>query len=123
MKYKFVIGGSDVDFYRASYQDVDMCDDVVYLSKVLQTESKILNSIYNHHFGATLNRHFQIPFKSIWNKFYLKNKFDKNENVCFLLFSQYVNYIQYGILEAIRKRYPNCKIVCFFQKFCYNISV
>lgn len=114
MNYKFVIGGSDVDFYKISYKDIDNLENAVYLSNMISSENKFIKRLYDHHFG-NINKHFDLPFKSIWNSSYLKNDFDKDDNICFVLFSHYVNYIKYGLIKYLRKTYPNCKIVCFYQ--------
>lgn len=114
MNFKYVIGGSDADFYKISYKDIEKLDNAVYLPKLLSNESKLTKWIYEHHFGR-LNKYFDLPFKSIWNKHYLKNDFDKNDRICFVLFSSYLNYVKYGLLKYLRKKYPNCKIGCFYQ--------
>ena len=42
MKYKFVIGGSDTDFYKVSYKDIDKLENAVYLSKMMSSENKFI---------------------------------------------------------------------------------
>ena len=114
MKYNFVIGGSKADFYKISYKDIDKLNNAIYLTERISSQNKIVRRLYGHHFGR-LNNYIDLPFKSVWNRQYLKNGFNKTDNICFLLFSSYVNYMNYGLTKYLRKKYPNCKIVCFYQ--------
>ena len=118
MKYKYVICGTpNMDLYKVSYADIAKTDNAVYLSDQIQSKSKLLNWLYTRHFGQRINKIINLPFKGIWNRLYYKNKFDKkdSESVCFVLFPSYLEYIKYGLIKDIRKDYPGCKIVCFYQ--------
>lgn len=115
MNYKYVVGSSTEKFYQISYGDLDQCSDAVYLSKQLQTNSGVLNFLYNRHFGVRLNRIFCMPFKAIWNPLYFKNPFDRSDKICFVIFVGCLYLDQYGLLRYLRKTYPLCKIVCFCQ--------
>lgn len=118
MRYKYVIRGvPKVEFYKLSYSDIEKTDNAVYLCDEIQTNSKVLNWLYTRHFGERINKVVDLPLKGIWNRLYYKNDFDKkdSESICFVLFPSYLEYVKYGLIEDIRKDYPGCKIVCFYQ--------
>lgn len=122
MKYNFVICGSpNMELYNVSYFDIKGMSNALYLSDNIQTTSKFLNKLYMHHFGPRANKFFDLPFKGIWNKLYYKNRFDNNSNICFILTAYYLKFIKYGLIKDIRKQYPNCKIVYFYQDLAKKI--
>ena len=118
MKYKYVVCGTpNMDLYKVSYADLAKTDNAVYLCSPIQSDSKVLNWLHKRHFGVRINKIINLPFKKIWNRFYYKNDFDKKDSssICFVLSASYMKYEKYGLIEDIRKDYPNCKIVCFYQ--------
>lgn len=115
MGYKYVIWGSSNDFYLQSYKDVFNKENIEYLNGKIQTKSKFLNFIYTHHFGERINKIIKLPFKSVWNPLYFKNKFRKSDKICFILFCPPLLNKEYKIVKYLRKKYKDCKIVIFMQ--------
>lgn len=115
MNYKYVIGGSSTDFYVASYSDVMNDYAIEYHKYPVEKVNPILKFLWSKHFSPKINNVVNLPFKSIWNPVTLKHGFDKNDNICFMLFSNYTSYIDLNLYSYWRKKYPNCKIVMFFQ--------
>lgn len=115
MNYKYVVGSSTEKYYQVSYGDLEHCSDAVYLSRLIQTDSGVLNALYNRHFGVRLNRIINMPFKGVWNQLYFKNPFERSEKICFVIFAGRLYLDQYGLLHYLRNTYRNCKIVCFCQ--------
>lgn len=122
MEYKFLIGGSNNDYYIVSYRDIMQMDNVTYCREFLQSDSKLLKWIYTHHFGVGMNRFVELPFKSVWNRFYLKNSFSHEDQLCILLFANYLQLERFGLVEFLRKRYPNARIVCFYQDIAATVK-
>lgn len=122
MKYKYVVGGAQNDFYLASYADIMDRDDIVYRRSEMDGNNRILSILREKHFSKRINSIVDLPGKSIWNSLYFKNSYDCNEKVCFILFARYISNIQYGMISNLRKRYPKCKIVCFFQDLVSTIG-
>lgn len=115
MEYKYVICGGAQDFYKVSYADISEQENAVYLTDILQTKSKVLHFLFDHHYGRRINKYINLPLKNIWSSLFFRNSFPKEEKVCYIIFSGYETYIKYGLLDALKKRHPNCKIVCFYQ--------
>lgn len=111
-KYKFVVAKPNYgDVYDYCYKDLEVVDNVDLLNRYITFKSKFEEKIYYKHFTKKYN----LPFKSIWNNRYYKNKYDKNDNVVFVMHSHPVNIYKYGLLKNIKKRYPNSHVVLFLN--------
>lgn len=115
MKYKYVIGGSSEDYYVASYNDIINMEGVEYHEKMVSSTNPLVDFLYRKHFSPKINSIINLPGKAFWNRFILRHKFDKNDSICFILFSYYTSGIELGLFDYWRKEYPNSKIVLFFQ--------
>lgn len=122
MEYKYVVGGSENDYYEAAYADVKRDPEAVYDDTLIPFKSRIVNFLYNHHFGVRINAIIDLPGKGIWNRFYLKNDFSRDDNICFVLFTRYLPLVRYGLLRYLRKHYPNCRIVLFYQDLAAKVK-
>ena len=122
MEYKFLIGGSDNDYYIVSYRDIMQMDNVTYCREFPQSDSKLLKWIHTHHLGVRMNRFVELPFKSVWNRFYLKNSFSHEDQLCILLFANYLQLERLGLVEFLGKRFPNARIVCFYKDLAATVK-
>lgn len=122
MEYKFVVGGAENDYYEAAYADVKRDSEAVYVDTLIPFKSGLINFVYNHHFGVRISRIVNLPGKSLWNRFYLKNDFSRDDKVCFVLFTRYLPLVRYGLLKYLRKHYPKCKIVLFYQDLAAKVK-
>ena len=115
LNYKYIIGGSPNDYYDACYSDVINCPEVEYFRTPIDGANPVLRFLFNRHFGGKINLFIDLPGKSFWNRYMLKGNQKKTDKVCFLLFSHYLQYVDLGFISHLRRTYPNCKIVMFFQ--------
>ena len=117
MKYKYVIAGADNDFYDVAFEAVrNKHEDITYLRTPMELSPPIIRFLRDRHFGRRINMIVNLPFKSIWNRFMFNNPYTKSDDLCFVIFgANYVQYVELGVFESLRKRYPGCKIVCYFQ--------
>lgn len=114
MNYKYVVGGSTSDFYVVSNKDLENLKDVKYIVGNIEFKNKFTRFLYRFHHSMKLNKIINLPFKSLWNKYYLNNEFDKNDKICFLVNSSVLKLQKSGMLTYLRQQYKNCKIVLFF---------
>ena len=109
MKYNYVIFGSEVDFLRVSYSDLSDVNFAKYLYKRIDSDSTVLTKLYQLHTSPVTNKLFQLPGKELWNKVAFTGSFENKKPICFLFFPR-SRWLQNGIIEYLRKKYPNCKI-------------
>lgn len=113
--YNFVVFGTDWDLYKASYSDVTKMNNVRYISTPYDFRSPVAKFLYRCHWSPVINKLVNLPFKSIWNSGYYKFDFDNDNPICFVFFSNWCEYEKNHFVKYLRKRYPNSKMVCFFQ--------
>ena len=115
--------------YNFVYLDVKNDYDVFYLKLVA---SKIDNIYYSPsplyfssyfvrpwikiHYSKKTNHFFDLPFKWIWRKSFLKSfpskiHYGRGKDVCFIITGFGDIHIKDGLFAFIKKRYPECKII------------
>lgn len=117
MKHNFVVFGTSDDFYTAAYCDIMGKENVRYISEPLQRGSRLINILYRIYEKAGIKGQCaDAIFRRIFNSRYFANDFKTRRPICFIFFG----YARGKILERgyygyIKKRYPDAKLVCFFQ--------
>lgn len=120
-KYNYVIFGSDWDLYLHSYSDIMSLDDVRYISYRKRRQLIQNNLIYRIHTGG-LNRFINLPLKSVWNKCYFNNDFEKNKPICFIFTGSWSSLnTSFRFSQYLRGAYQDCKIICFYQDLFHTI--
>ena len=102
LSYNFVVFGAKDDFYKISYRNVNKTPCTRYISENIDTDNKILNSLYKMHCSQTANKFVRLPFKSVWNKHYFKKQFEKDAPICFLFFSNNISKFDHGFDKYLR---------------------
>ena len=117
MNYKYVIAGADNDFYDIAFNDVRNKDkNITYLRTAMDYSNPVIRFLRNRHFSGRANNIINLPGKFIWNRFTFENPYKNTDKICFVIFgANYARYVELGVFESLRKRYPGCKIVCYFQ--------
>ena len=121
MKYNYVFFGSEVDFMRISFGDLEKHPQTKYLCKRIDTDSKVLTKLYQLHTSPKTNRFFRLPGQGIWNKMMFRGTFPEKKPLCFVFYPR-SRWLQNGAIEYLRKKYPDCKIAIVFQdlvKYAY----
>ena len=124
--FNYVVFGYANDFYRIPYSEVDRLQNAVYLYKPIDSNNKLLTFLYKAHFSAALNRHKDMPFKSIWNKMMFRRRFATERPICFVFFIRRCYLLKYGLMEYLKGKYPDAKFVCHYQDLvahCTDVSV
>ena len=115
MKFNFVIFGHHWDLYEISYSDAKLMENVRYISTPYSFRNQIYKLIYRIHWSPKINRIINLPFKNIWNSGYFKNDFQTTNPIFFIFFYAWTIYENEGLVNYLRKKYPNSKMVIFFQ--------
>ena len=117
MNYKYVIAGADNDFYDIAFNDVRNKDNnITYLRTAMDYSNPVIRFLRNRHFSGRANNIINLPGKFIWNRFTFENPYKNTDKICFVIFgANYARYVELGLFESLRKRYPGCKLVCYFQ--------
>lgn len=113
--YNFVVFGDDWDLYKVSYSDISKMENVRYIPTPTYFKSPMYELLFRLHWSPKINKIINLPFKSVWNSGYYKCDFPNANPICFVFFSPWCKFESTGLLEFLRKKYPESKFVCFFQ--------
>ncbi len=117
-KYYYVIFGSGWDLYKQSYSDLNMIDDAIYISDEIIRK----NPIRRIHLGK-VNNYVNMPFKGFWNKYFFRNPFPNDRNLCFIFFRNWLELDkQVGFISYLKQLYPDAKLVFFLQDLFKNYN-
>lgn len=114
MKYNYVYLGSDADFMRISFGDLDRVSWAKYICSRIDSDSKVLTKLYQLHTSPKTNRFFKLPGQGIWNRMMFRGTFSEKKPLCFI-FAPRSRWLQNGIIPYLRKKYPDCRIAIVFQ--------
>lgn len=115
MKYNYVIFGSDWDLYRFAYSDLYELDNVRYIPGMRAGFSSFKKYFFKFHFTPKINKYINLPFKEKWASSFYKDSFKDKKPICFLFFSNWVQYENLYLIEYLREKYINSKFVWFLQ--------
>lgn len=121
MKYNYVFFGAKADFMRIAHGDLNNVPWVKYLCSPIDSNNRFLNFLYRLHTSAATNKLFRVPGQKIWNKWAFRGGFSDNKPICFI-FHPRSRWLKNGIIEFLRKKYTDCRIVVVFQdlvKYAY----
>lgn len=99
-----------------------MVDDTGFLCEK-NIRSPFFRRVCNVHRSVRLNRIINIPFKSIWYKYYLDyNKISVKDDVYFVFFEG--NQLAYdkAFILYLRKKYPRSKFVFRYTNMKYELN-
>lgn len=115
MKYNYVIFGSESEYYKYSYKELNSNDGAMYFSE--PSLNKAINTIRKFHMTPRINRFINLPGKGIWNKIIFRNPFRNQKPICFVFFSSgsFTDHIPYGFLDYLKNTFPKSKYAVFYQ--------
>ena len=118
-KYKLIFFGDDWDVYQIAYHELICNPEILYIKSFRPSGLKGL--LQRIQFNPCLNRFLNMPLKSMWNPYYVRNV--KCEKVCFLILERWLR-MEYGIklLPFLKRKYPESNIVCFTQDLIETIK-
>lgn len=116
--YKLIIFGADWDVYLTAYKELIDNPHITYISTF--RPRGLWGQVQRIQFNPKLNHIINIPGKSSWNKYYLRNI--KGEKLCFLIMEKWLRHESgMRLLPFLRKHYPQAKVVCFTQDLIKTI--
>ena len=111
-EYKFVVVKPRYgNVYDYCYKDLENLDNVDLLNDYIEFKSELERKIYYKHFTKKYN----LPFRSFWNHRYYKTKFNKDENLVFILSYIDENILKYGSINRLKRKFKNSKFCLFFS--------
>lgn len=113
--YNFVVFGDNWDLYKVSYNDIIVMDNVRYIATPNNFKSPIYRFLFRLHWSPKINKIINLPFKRLWNSGYYKFDFSNNKPICFVFFSPWCEFEKNGFVKFLRRKFPQSKMVCFFQ--------
>lgn len=126
MKYNFVVFGSEEEYYKYSYMELnsDKIPNACYFTKPFDGPgflNRILSCIRRIHMSPKFTKFVKLPLKKIWNPLIFKNPFSDDKPICFLFFSagRFNDHIPYGFVEYLKKTFPKSKYVVFYQDLIF----
>lgn len=124
MKYHFVVWGARYEYNKFCYRDLERFADCEYIEKDLSSESKLLNFIFKLHTSKKTNKHFKLPFRKKWFKQLCNFKYHGSKKICFifLLSTKHFYALEYGFDYYLRKMYPECKLICYYDDLVSSYS-
>lgn len=109
----FVIFSTPEDYYRIIYSDVIGRDNVKYVVSPVENKSSCIRFIYKLLMSpklAFLFRRFRKYLSPLYDR-----KFGNNERTVYLFFYGRLPWIEYGLLDYLKAKHPDCLTVCYFQ--------
>jgi len=67
-EYIFIAPGSD--YGRAMWRDIEQLPNGKILDNAIKKTGKLISVLHHIHFSFAINRRVQLPFQSIWKRFY-----------------------------------------------------
>lgn len=117
--YRYVFLGSGNDYTRIERDLIAKeCDRVVVCKQILNYLGPFKGFLFRLHCSKKTNRFFNLPFKEIWVKYVVPPEilkgFDSDSKICFCITGMEYEYVNWGLLKYLRKRYPSARFLFFF---------
>lgn len=109
--HNYVVFGVSNDFYRHSFADLKALKNVIVRADLYDNSNKLLYFLYRVHTFPRIKVRW--PFTYIWDKRCFHQKFENDNDTCFLFMPKHANRKSY--FEYLRKEYPGCKLVMMFR--------
>ena len=117
LRYNYVIFGTNKDYYRWAYRDLENLDYAKIIWSQIDVNSKFLQCLNRLHYSDKLNKLVQIPLKNIWMPLNFINSFNDNKPICFIYFGSRKNVLSVEYIKYLRSKYPRSKHVIYFLDF------
>ena len=121
LKYNYVFLGASADFMQIAYGDMHTVPWAKYLCRRIDSDNGFLTRLYQLHTSPATNKLFRLPGQGVWNRMMFRGQFEDDKPICFV-FHPRSRWLQNGIVEYLRRTYPDCRIAVAFQdlvRFAY----
>lgn len=118
MKYNFVILATTVNLFRYMYQEMTQMENVsVYWDKdgMLDLLPSFEKKLATLHINTRLNKLVHLPLKKFWYfRAARRIRFSVQKPICFVWHHHFMTEIENGMVDYIRKCFPDSRHVYFF---------
>ena len=117
---KFVYVDWHNDYDRHLMSQCANCCSRVFLNNPLDKRARgIVRFLYKAHMSPKVNKVIRVPFKKIWNQFFLekriKKALTKQDNVIFVFSGMACKYLNIELTKHLKKTYPNSRNIYLFS--------
>lgn len=106
---KFVIvQPSYGDVYSYCFNDLKSFNNIELFESYIKFNSLMEKKIYYKHFTKKM----WLPFRNIWNNRYYKNKFNKKDEIIFIV-PPTTHLLKLKVIKKLKKKYINSKFVLY----------
>lgn len=113
MKYNYIIYGNSYPYYSVAYSDLKKNDNVKYIKEMNPLYGgKLIRAICRFVFNKKINKIINIPFKTIFGKYYVPKEAYKKDNLCFIFM---IDFSVIRVMPYLKKRLSNAKRVFYAQ--------
>lgn len=109
----FIIYSTKEDYYKIIYRDIIGKDNVRFIVSPVEGRNFFLRLLYKVMMSPKLDILFR-GFRKFLNPLYDRKFCNKGRNV-YVFFYGRLPWIDYGLLDYIKNKHPDCLTVCYFQ--------
>lgn len=115
MKIKYVVFRQKAQYGWISHKELYDHKDVLLDRDI---SNRFLSFINNIHSAARVNKHIELPFQSIWFKYYLdESKLNRDDEIIFMFEDGSRPCFIWSYLKYLKRRYPKSHL-CFASFNC-----
>lgn len=83
---EFIMVAPGSDYGVAMWSDIKKIENAKFLDYVIESTNKAIQLLHHIHFSFYINSRIQLPFQSLWRKYYSLEKYgiDSRKRVCLL---------------------------------------
>lgn len=116
MKYNYYILSVPSEYWHFMYSDLGDVDYAIVNDNCKDLIGRFYK-LWQYHNSKTFNKTVNLPFKSIWNRCYVRNHkafTDKSKPICFIVNGVWAyRVMELGLGKYIRKQFPGSKIIWY----------
>ena len=106
--FNFVFLSNSYFGYEFAFHDINVLTNVQVFTKFPPTNKKFIKKIHKIHHSKRINRIINLPFKSLWHRYFFNLKLDKKKDLCFIVNELWTETAE---LSFLFKKYNNAKFV------------
>lgn len=121
LKYSYIVFASlDIvynEFMHIMYHDLQYHDNVRFIDTPFKVHkgSLLLKTIHRYHYHDVFNKVFELPLKSLWNRYYYNEACNNPENLCFVFFETALTKYHEVFFKYLKEKYHGSKFVVYFD--------
>lgn len=117
-KFVYIDWKNDYDYFSMK-KSAELADNVYLNTAPDKRKNKAVRFSYKLHTSPKTNRYVSLPFKRLWNRYFIEKKLRKslceNGPVCFIFSGEKYRLYNTGLFEYLRKAYKKCKLIYMFS--------